>query len=153
MRIISSFKDYYDCIQAYGQDDLNYIRHPIETKEVSLGLCTQSTYLPKWHWNNVRILFCGKLYSGYRFVQGLNSTKFMYTPEEVKDFCNTHDITYKSKYRWVKNDFAHHYEQLEKDNVNNLYLPICEKYLSPIVVVASSVYESVNKKKQLDCMS
>lgn len=148
MRIISNFKDYYDCIQGYGQDDLKYIRHPIETKEIYLGLRQQITSIPKYHWKNVRILFCGKLYSGYKFTQGLNSTKFMYNPEEVEGFCNENDIRYKSKNKW-DSGFGSDYEHLEKANATNNYLPICEKYLTPIVVVESSIYSQVIQGKKI----
>ena len=149
MQIKSNFKDYYDCIQRFGQDDLKYIRHPIETKEICLGLKKQYTSIPKYSWKNVRILFCGKLYSGYKFTKGLNSTKFMYDPEEVEGFCNEHDIRYRSGSIW---DISLHsdWEHLERANATNNYLPICEKYLTPIVVVASTTYDKIVQGKTIN---
>lgn len=68
MRIVSKFKDYYDCIQQYGQDDLLYVRH----KEV-VRYEDRQYPLPKWDrysgWNwqlpraaAITIGFAGKVY-------------------------------------------------------------------------------------------
>lgn len=69
MRIISNFKDYYDCLSGYSKDDIVYHRvSKFVPKKITLTI-------PKGDWGIVtskyiklyQILgFCGKLY--YRFV-------------------------------------------------------------------------------------
>lgn len=99
MRIISKFKDYYDCIQgmsSYDKDDILYIR---EKKEIALPRIE----LPKprqfmWHNKSANgvfihwdvIGFCGKLYpvfylntAGYVCRDKPDSSLICYTIEDI----------------------------------------------------------------------
>lgn len=77
MRIISKKRDYYDCIQAHGQDRTNvYVREP---EEVFLG--RGGWPFPQCHANEGSfhiIGFCGKIYpmiQMYKAVQGHGDTQ------------------------------------------------------------------------------
>lgn len=66
MRIISSFKDYYDVGQQYGafaDDGLEYIREPrLDTKVKFRPLFTRYTGTGDYKVTSIVIGFCGKLY-------------------------------------------------------------------------------------------
>lgn len=90
MRIISNFKDYYDCCQVFTED-LIYIRNPIieETDKVSnIGS----------YWNIplnteiIRIGFCGKIYFcikaylNYGWGHTKYAEKYCYDPDTLNNF-------------------------------------------------------------------
>lgn len=68
MRIKSSFHDYYDGVQIYGQDrSLLYLRTPKEVKCAKYPFAT--FWEPSAHPMSVEVLmigFCGKLYPAVR---------------------------------------------------------------------------------------
>jgi hypothetical protein len=99
MRIISSFKDYYDCVQSQGQDQsLLYLREP---KEVVLeGRQTPfqfTTILQRWgndiiYGCNV-IGFCGRVIPVLSLCHPQDSSikpVFAYTLAEVDSFVEAH---------------------------------------------------------------
>lgn len=61
MRIISEFRDFYDSVQKYGQDDsLNFIRNPTATVHKNNPF---KFTIPDWDFGRIGIVgFCGKLY-------------------------------------------------------------------------------------------
>jgi hypothetical protein len=75
MKIISKFKDYYDCIQSYGIDDkVKYIRKESKktidsTRSLGRGLFRDDEYfydteIDKISWHGFIIGVCGQLYRG-----------------------------------------------------------------------------------------
>jgi hypothetical protein len=68
MRIISSFRDYYDCVQSQGQDQtLVYLRQPREEKLPELFSFTEilhrNCYFPDTFLSGCFIVgFCGRIY-------------------------------------------------------------------------------------------
>lgn len=99
MRIISSFRDYYDGIQTYGQDrSLIYHRVQEEDKDfvsdripaLNRGFWTGMNH-PRLH--GFTVGFCGRIYAGVRATLTCHTNKggdqliqFCYTPQEVADF-------------------------------------------------------------------
>lgn len=88
MRIISGFRDYYDCIQAYGQDDdLLYVRRKSVVTYDGPGHRYQYP-LPRfdsWHSglpraSAITIGFCGKIHHGLVFSE---SGAICYSPDDV----------------------------------------------------------------------
>ena len=83
MRLISNFKDYYDCMQRYDEDrDTVYIRN---TKIVS-------DYSTKWSnglyvgYNRCFVGFCGKLYYGLlRVDYGNKIIDGIWNPEKIDE--------------------------------------------------------------------
>jgi hypothetical protein len=112
MRIVSDFKDYYDCIQATGQDQtLVYVRKP---KLVKLGawpwpLCGAAASY--WRRNDNlsfsqrMIGFCGKVYP-------VIIAKVVGSIPEVKSFCYTIDDVNKfMEANCKKKDLKAYYEE------------------------------------------
>lgn len=100
MRIVSSFRDYYDNIQAHGQDrGLIYHRVPKEDKDfISNRLPTLPRSFVIAGMNKPRLKgftvgFCGRIYAGVRATlsywkgkAGEQLIQHCYTPQEVADF-------------------------------------------------------------------
>src|SRR5688572_9477288 len=99
MRIISNFKDYYDCIQSYGQDDdLVYLRKTEE--KIVAGSITQGYYIG----------FCGKIYPV--LIRGyIIPYTYIYSIEEMDKYMATknkseQDTYYgrKKRYYWYNRE-------------------------------------------------
>ncbi len=75
MRIISKFRDYYDCHMAYDQDrETIYLRDRGEEEKISIDkLPPFAKFTDEWHlrdirhWKAIHIGFCGKIHSGFYF--------------------------------------------------------------------------------------
>lgn len=107
MKIISGFKDYYDCMLKYGQDDLVYYRHtkcyPLHLNpKLSLNeqLITGINIWDRFPWgkyflNNelqyTRIWFCGNFYPIYKYHNVL-----YYSKESLWEICKD-DFKYSQK--------------------------------------------------------
>ena len=111
MRIISKFNDYYDSVQAYGQDEkCVYMRkseeHVITEERLDESLSELFKAMPDVM-DSLRgtkhiIGFCGKLYPvwglshspkdlrGYPFGSPAKFEDFAYEPEDVRQFCVKH---------------------------------------------------------------
>jgi hypothetical protein len=84
MRIISKFRDYYDCIQSYGQDDLTYIREKREV-EIPFGTDFSSynySFSYDYYMSSEIIGFCGKLYPLIN-IERYGDIKRCYTVEDI----------------------------------------------------------------------
>lgn len=85
MRIISSFKDYYDCIQAYHSDDVIYVREP-KTIQVDLKFPSIDSHYgirgATLRYHSHLIGFCGRLYPVVYF-HGDGSEYWCYTIEDI----------------------------------------------------------------------
>lgn len=112
MRIISPFKDYYDCVQATGQDqNMVYLRTPKETEPsypfpCFLNYCYSSSH--DFRLINHTVGFCGKLYPVIEVIKlGTDTNKFCYTVEDVDAFieANYKDKEIEAYYskKWAKN--------------------------------------------------
>lgn len=99
MRIVAKKKDYYDCIQATGQDrSLVYVRDE-ETINLKPGQYA-FPYFHIWGYNrnfvvhNHAIGFCGEVHLCLETVKctygGTNPTAFCYNMQEVEDFFQRH---------------------------------------------------------------
>lgn len=120
MRIISSFKDYYDCGQTYGQDlDCVYIR---EIREEIFNWSLpggRNTDFSNNLINRIIIGFAGKIYLGVDFSIYLGEKiqsprQFCYSIEDCDKFAEKHlkekelqEYYTKNKYYW-KPPFKHH---------------------------------------------
>jgi hypothetical protein len=91
MRIVSPFKDYYDCIQGVGQDQsLLYVRNPIKVKE---KIPSVPHYVSYWKDKEVYSLrkshtigFCGKLYCILEFWPDAHAPKFLFNINDVDEY-------------------------------------------------------------------
>lgn len=80
MRIISPFKDYYDCIQSYYHDDMVYIRKPEWFDEN--GPCKKPTYIQPFIGND----FLNK-YSFYKTINQKSLRDYGYKSGVTIYFC------------------------------------------------------------------
>ena len=97
MRIIAKKKDYYDCIQAYGQDHtLLYVRIPEEVqlkqREWSFPSLFSSWWFSSTEATQHIIGFCGKIYpmlEMHGHIRDVRISKKCFTIEEVDAFIKT----------------------------------------------------------------
>jgi hypothetical protein len=129
MRVISTFHDYYDAIQAQGQDlDLIYLR---TEKEIQLAnwpfpVCRACQYGGRKLWFTEWIIgFCGKIYPMIQLALEPRCTAYRmpkvppvccYKVEEVSAFVDEHltkkqlEIYYTKKTRCRRDwNYAHHH--------------------------------------------
>jgi hypothetical protein len=92
MRIISKFKDYYDCVQAYGMDQtILYVRNKeIEKGTKGLPRCSNLYFWsedPLFKCDDFIIGFCGKVYGAVRLRKnGTNNEVFCHSIEAVDKY-------------------------------------------------------------------
>tara|TARA_Y100000034_G_scaffold8165_2_gene8949 strand:+ start:17497 stop:18261 length:765 start_codon:yes stop_codon:yes gene_type:complete len=103
MRIISNFRDYYDCVQAHGQDQgFVYVRNP-ETLNFAYNEWTDPDGMGIWSFPYIRsaysrskfyltehiIGFCGKIYPVIELRKEATSDPVVcYNVEDVVNFIN-----------------------------------------------------------------
>lgn len=137
MRIKSNFRDYYDGVQAFGQDDLLYVRMPKEVDDVTFNRRSYVhpyRYKDTYYWKNVKIMFCGKLYNGYKFFgPGFENQPYLYKLEEIEA------LHKKMGWEFIKtgNEYQRHsivkdYELLGQSKKNNT--PFTCEYKDPIII-------------------
>ncbi len=91
MRIISKFRDYYDSVQGYGQDDeLVYVRNKFEENTTLLPMLStrhgfRDLVSRPDRVEQKMVGFCGKIYPVVHMEMG-SVEKFCYTKEEVHNF-------------------------------------------------------------------
>lgn len=112
MRIISSFKDYYDGVQAHGQDgDLKYIRErkiiererKIKAIPLSHSRYHDNTFENAWTYN-FSLKFCDHIYRGLGIVlKGEGPKEFrVYNFDQIQKLLDEKKLEpnkFKSKYR------------------------------------------------------
>jgi len=103
MKIVSPFKDYYDCMQKYGQDEsLTYIRSPEKFKYYQDKDFIPGTTDIKWgfggvnycncdwaYFNTIVIGFCGKVYPIVEVNLTISypyKTKYIVKTKDLDDF-------------------------------------------------------------------
>lgn len=158
MRIISKFKDYYDCIQSYGQDsDCVWMRMPRKLKYVR-ALGNYDIWGKHYYINHIG--FCGKVYQVWwtydKGDNGLNSKKvFFYNVNALTSYVSagldkkslekyvTNDETtykyYRRNHGWgyyklgmTKEDSVFHTWNKSEELVSKMKSDIFEKYHTPI---------------------
>lgn len=106
IRIISKFKDYYDSVQSYGQDDLVYVREPSEIEVEDPKGIWYCGYLGDITSRLGCVGFCGNLYPYVTLYKDYVDPHTFYSVEEVTKFVvpllKKKDVeTYHNKYsRW-----------------------------------------------------
>lgn len=106
IRIISKFKDYYDSVQLYGQDDLVYVREPSEIEVEDPKGIWCCGYLDGITVRLGCVGFCGNLYPYVTLCKDYGDPHTFYSVEEVTKFVvpllKKKDVeTYHNKYsRW-----------------------------------------------------
>lgn len=127
MRIISSFKDYYDCIQRYGQqNDLQFIR---EEKEIIL----KHHYTPH---GTMYIGFCGKIYPLIAFGSYFDKLKerhICYSIEDLDKYYAQYMSeesrkVYEGKSRYYNHWSRQHYIKFFKGEEVNNHLRVRDNY-------------------------
>lgn len=128
MRIISKFKDYYDCGLSYGMDEhTKYIR---ETKIIEYfgGLNQWGNNYKELSSEFDIIGFCGKLYPFIRFHMyknefgDYNSKTDTYFGESAKNnhiikcWDNSEIIPFSKEQKWLFNRHINEYEELENNS-------------------------------------
>lgn len=111
MRIISKFHDYYDGVQAFGQDQtLIYLRKQeiIEKdsdRDISIISILQRSESDFSYYGFI-VYFCGKSYPGVRFVRHENATlskpkeRFCYTIEQCREFAAANGFSLSGYSGW-----------------------------------------------------
>ena len=97
MRIVSDFRDYYDCVQSYGQDQS---RVWVRNKDVQERAWPYPTIGRRWYWTSrlgisqFMVGFCGRVYPALRLSLG--------DTEPFVTVFNTHEFD-----RFVECNFKH----------------------------------------------
>lgn len=121
MRIISPFKDYYDCIQLYGQDDTIIWLRKMEKMKIKNREC--SLFNNKFRADQIFdfVGFCGKLYPFFRFnYYNANKNKYVdvicYGLEDVTKFIDNHYTKQQKKtfYSRTKKYLGSSFDQIKK---------------------------------------
>jgi hypothetical protein len=162
MRIISDYKDFYDCIQKYGQDDgLIYLRKE-KIIEKSRNFHGDVWHKPGLSAKVFTIGFAGKLYiCVYLNLYEKDISAFCYKIEDVDKFVNSnfrvrHQKHYwegkKEKYYWRGPTYPRHYytEIFDGLRKNNLHLKsLFEEHNCPIFInddpipIVDKIFENV----------
>lgn len=155
MRIVSKFRDYYDCIQAAGQDQsLVYVREEIEDawEGRKLGVAFPPPPLGRYYFrpnlfycHEYLIGFCGKLYPVLAVYKGAgDKNTFCYSADDIAKFVEAnyrkneierfHET--KSKHRWRRPvsmaQFVKFFEKCEEEKAKQ---PNPEIFKHPIFVL------------------
>jgi hypothetical protein len=95
MRIISKFKDYYDCMQKYADYSTTpYNRHSLIKTYKDLDK-EELSYLKTDHRDLFIIGFCGKIYGGLsacKKEKGVFKSQICYSYEEYEAFYHNYDL-------------------------------------------------------------
>jgi len=152
MRIISHFKDYYDCMQATDEDrDLLYIR-----KQEVIKLEKRNPY----DLDRVIVGFCGNIYYGarlskylYTYPNRMETSKWFFKYDgKIEQWVNNYyskkelEEFYKSKYFWTQNkdiDTKFILNKWFSGSVEDIfYKKYFEQYNSPIFTIQGLESES-----------
>jgi len=157
MRIIAMKKDYYDCVQAHGQDQtLIYVRTPEEVQLKQKEWTFPSLYSSWWfvfmEITQHIVGFCGKIYPAlemHGYVRNTPISKVCFTIEEVDAFVGEYaDRSQKDSYygksgrRWWRgygkrrSEFAKFFEHCEKKRES--YAEMFQEKHCPIFVATIS---------------
>lgn len=152
MRIISTFKDYYDCLKVYGQqDDLTYMR-------ISKKIILSKNNYERGNFKKLYFGFCGKLYravdnylvgpTGYKPAYSFNTEELDRVVEASKYYNIKQDYARVTKIGRIASKFfagvrgsrqAEEHWFNENNNENNDYNKTLKKYFdkhkSPIFVI------------------
>lgn len=105
MRVISKFKDYYDSVQMYGQDDLIYLRTTkIESFKTRLLWGMSLNHKSYYDMSTFIVKFCGNYYKGIRVKSHDRKDSFFYSEDSIKHFLTNIGISITLNYRWDKRD-------------------------------------------------
>lgn len=148
MRIISSFHDYYDSVQSFGQDDLIYLREE-RTEEIDIKFETVGGY-----WNSLvdcrtRLIgFCGKAYPVIVFdpqqLSGSNTAPDVYNCYSIEDIdlCieayakkRAKKEYYEKRSRYssdLRTDFVDHFNYYKTPRAQKPFVELFERFKSPI---------------------
>lgn len=163
MNIVSKFKDYYDSVQFYGQDqNIHYIRN---TEQVTIQYRTETdndlykllnplTKFPdschitnpetkeSFHLYPFTVFFCGRTYNGMcydKLVEGKLVKVAFYDLETYKKFVTENSTPDKLRYRWHR--YLNSYTRKEFLEQNKGYNRNLE-YLIKNKIVSALVYPS-----------
>lgn len=170
MRIISDFKDYYDCLQSYDQDrETLYIRKPktiVYKKYDDCPFPKATTCCFYWSKNSgVRIDvrqyivgFCGKIYpilymSNYKYLE---PRELCFNLTDVNNFirANTNEIQYKTYSDKRKQNFSFYRDDRQQgfkaffedcETKKSSYIRLFEDEHSPIFVAELNGEGHVNQ--------
>jgi hypothetical protein len=158
MRIKSNFRDYYDSVQQYGQDDILYIREPKSFVERGNGGGSSSIYIgfagkiyPILCIQPDILCFtiddCDKYYSNKDNVilKGVRNLYWNLDERGRFEGRHYHHLSRAKLIRWFANDHiaTMSYEQPQID-WQTKYLPtIFEKYKAPIFHIATHDWDHV----------
>lgn len=145
MRIISKFKDYYDCIQKYGMDQNTlYIRNKIDIPDIlisksikipkEIGRLDSNTYLIDIKFDSCIVFFCGKVYKILK--EHLYPTKY----EKNQLYYQSHKNVYYNSYKEVLDNHQNINDSHKKiifdyfkENNIVINLDFFRKFNSPII--------------------
>ena len=141
MRIISDFSDYYDCVQAYGQDK-NCVYNRI-TKSVYRNKQYTHSYSDYYYTKNQDVThyidfgyigFCGNYYNYVRVYDRKSLNIYFYNYDEYLDFRMVHDIHFSKnqKKKWYKKSTAnerYNFQRPKQSSHDEFF-----KYNTPILV-------------------
>lgn len=137
IKIFSKFRDYYDSVQIFGQDDIKFIRYTKKVEDIPVNFREVSPHNKSHYtWDNIKIGFCGKLYTGYKFVGPKVETKFLYTLKEIENFYKDMNWDFEKKTGTYNKNMYTDFLKVEEQNKTGFYNKFFEKYLTPIFVCA-----------------
>ena len=138
MRIKSSFKDYYDCCQRGDREPL-YIRNEKVVEELYLAHYNLNSMGTGFSSENLRVGFCGKVYTAFKFYWWENAkpknTTWLYNRKLVEDFLTVRVEPKLKQLKYMKINLKKHYEHVEEENDSTRISEFFQTHLTPIVVV------------------
>jgi hypothetical protein len=158
MRIISTFRDYYDSVLAHGFDDsVVYMREhrfvqprrsrvPRNINDIYDVLCRNYIYDLSNHGGRFVVSFCNKIYIGRKMT---DQPYISYKPEEVDQFmdCERKPIPKMDWYmRYVYEDFLKVTKGFDDIDYNKLH----HDYQTPVLVVADGLLHINPKLEDLE---
>lgn len=161
MRIISSFKDYYDSVQIYGQSDSVYIRNPEEIDcDISWGKFYPYNYEGLLEIDERLIPhaigFCGKIYYCIQYNkinhgENKNISHCFYDFDSLNEFIltnfNKKQIkTYLNQKVYIFSTYQNNLKKFFKENkyADESYKELFFQFRTPIIVKKTKL-ESTNK--------
>lgn len=143
MRINSNFRDYYDCIQSYGQDQSVVWNRFAKVVEYDKNIFYQSDnrYFPNDtgvgiltstvdYWR-IYLGFCGKVYPVIRTLEHTytgNIITYHYDIEEFETFRKAKVAEQKKRYVWDRRNHRQWFEKIRATDFSEVF----EKHYCPV---------------------
>lgn len=139
MRIISEFKDYYDCIQRHGQDDdIVYIR-----KAKSFDIKLDIPKLRRHPGAKYLIGFCGKIYPCFKCGVSFDNYKYIYDVESLITYAKNENRIFSPFSNYEEKAYRNYFAEIEQKK--EVFKWVFETYNIPIFIYYEHPWDNDRK--------